>query len=449
MTLPLQLANSDVRNDFNREISAEHLISDILQTVFEFCLESERGFAFSNDPDYNPWQQAPFNISQVCRSWRKISLSHSILWSKFTISCEPSLPLSRNLHTGLALWLHRSGTNPLDFTYNLEKLQKGVTESDYENAIGLLMGSCDRWRTVDFNAPFELTLGGPYLLRVPQVEKLKLRAHRNVIVDLRYSKQLQDLSLDLCSSAAAAGPKHIIDGVFPNLRCCKLFIYPDNSGGWLRLRPCLQNIFSSSPLIDLNVAFGIGGTAPPLLESSVFLPHLLSFKIICTPSTAVSFLTAITTPKLQHLDIFIFGGEDHASYALMEFIERSRPPLNTLNIYDHQDNLQVSREIQILSPIPNLKKLRLDCKLPLSFIESLTFSKDPDIPCLCPSLEDIQLIQWEALDEGTSKALVNMVISRWRRADRTLKKIRVQKFEGEDNMKEIATCKSEGLVVVT
>ncbi|KIO13143.1 hypothetical protein M404DRAFT_560982 [Pisolithus tinctorius Marx 270] len=88
--------------------------ADVMANVFEHCVHGL---------DYYPCvgknRQAPLSLSQVCRSWRKLSFALPCLWTRFQVNVDyPVRPSNwdrtiRSMIMSVRLWLSRSQSLPV------------------------------------------------------------------------------------------------------------------------------------------------------------------------------------------------------------------------------------------------------------------------------------------------------------------------------------------------
>lgn len=105
---------------------------EILANIFMLCLPTHPG----SDP-----KQAPLLLGQVCRSWRKISLSTPLLWSRIRIG---KVGNEGERSGALRMWLERSGDCPLSLHYRATKVYE-----DDALVWDAVIGCPDRWEHLD------------------------------------------------------------------------------------------------------------------------------------------------------------------------------------------------------------------------------------------------------------------------------------------------------------
>ncbi len=101
--------------------TAQIMHEDLLYLIFLHALPSK---IKSDGSRIEIGTVEPMNFSMVCRSWRAVVLSHSILWSRIIIHHDGyrPKPVSPSLRLFLSKWLRHSKNSPLSINFDLHRL---------------------------------------------------------------------------------------------------------------------------------------------------------------------------------------------------------------------------------------------------------------------------------------------------------------------------------------
>ena len=154
---------------------------EILQEVMQYCLPYDHGQGLST---------LPWNVSQVCTSWRGVAFASPKLWTKIgTIHLHKPHTSHSSFAKQLQLIIERSQSFPVDIAITAEHF-KGTTHP----LLKVLVASCAKWRSLDLT---DFTV--PLLYTLKSV-KGKLSALEELTVDIRNRESLET-PVDLFSIA--------------------------------------------------------------------------------------------------------------------------------------------------------------------------------------------------------------------------------------------------------
>ncbi|KAJ7680736.1 hypothetical protein DFH06DRAFT_1315477 [Mycena polygramma] len=159
-----------LRKHVARCCPARRLPVELWDIIFENCVPSTPGPSLV---------EAPLNVSQVCRSWRDIALSHSVLWSTLAINTncshtEGSYALE-TLRDIIQLWLGRSVTRLLSVSLTQSGEDKSTGGMSF--LLEAVLAHTTNLRGLEVRAP-ETCLGplASPALYLPELEHLKIES---------------------------------------------------------------------------------------------------------------------------------------------------------------------------------------------------------------------------------------------------------------------------------
>ncbi|KAJ6498733.1 hypothetical protein C8R45DRAFT_93465 [Mycena sanguinolenta] len=137
---------------------------DIIETIFLACLPTHRNCAMSA-------QEAPVLLGRICGSWRAISLSTPLLWSRLHIVEPARMPNSTHIvaaayETKVAqrlevarAWLRRSGSCPLSISlqtglhHNMPLPASSTSTPSEDLFLNILIPLALRWQDISLTIP--------------------------------------------------------------------------------------------------------------------------------------------------------------------------------------------------------------------------------------------------------------------------------------------------------
>ena len=148
---------------------------DILQEIFIACLPTANNAVMSR-------LEPPILLTQICSSWRNVAHATPQLWNSLHIA----IPCSENFSSmtveqhidrrskAIQEWLSRSAAYPLDIS--LGRCRDSDLDEFYEKIIDSLIRFSERWRNIEFSAPFQALVPVANLppSKVPLLETLSL-----------------------------------------------------------------------------------------------------------------------------------------------------------------------------------------------------------------------------------------------------------------------------------
>lgn len=434
----------------------QNLGFDVLAQIFGYYIDNKR------NQDLPLRSKAPFNLSWVCRSWRRVVFDSEELWPLFDIRGEEDEE-SGLLLSFLSLYLAYSRDTPVDTRITLgHPFQFTCTEVDEVDefspiceallpmahaTIAMLKEHKHRFRHIqlEFNilAPLakQLRRRDYHLSDMPILEELDLffpcdtrvgsRAENLTKLDLSVSKELRTLGL-YGNFAVSFGRGTGWCGTFIDLTSVVLegvSVSPAHP----TLLDCYA-VFLAAPNI-VNFIGKICSRKDAEVDYSQFrriVAHSLRMLAIGTTlkyDWAIrAFFHVVSAPNLEGLSV-IFPRERSVEestrgwtdFGIPEFIERSGCKLE---YFVSQAKPMTDDElIDVLRLSPDLRSLKIEdgVNITARTITSLILSQDDDEGCvqpefgLCPRLELIGLRRCDFEEGGNSvvRPFVGMLTSRW------------------------------------
>ncbi|KAJ6465109.1 hypothetical protein C8R47DRAFT_54267 [Mycena vitilis] len=264
---------------------------------------------------------APLSVSQVCRSWRDISLSNSVLWSNLAVNTSCSHPLEP-LCDLIPLWLGRSVTRLLSASLAQSAEDKSTTF--LPSLLKVVLAHAKKLRGLEVRAPASCLhpLGSPALY-LPELEHLKIEApgpeqSTTVVLPLDRAPRLRNLAaLDISFDAA-----HI--SVFDYRQLTELTLLPDVKAPgsvFLTADEALYFLFDAPKLRTLRLAVTDREPRRKLVSQADALHSLsLYFHDVRTymprrHERIGIFFSLLRTPNLQHLLVKDCGEDDPPAFS--------------------------------------------------------------------------------------------------------------------------------------
>ncbi|KAH8119553.1 hypothetical protein DFH11DRAFT_1740248 [Phellopilus nigrolimitatus] len=353
---------------------------EIVLEIFFECLFSRPHHTLSI-------RQAPLNVSQTCRYWRNVALSSSKLWAHLVLCSRKSSFQTAQLQYILAAmntWFLRSNKAPLSFNMHISipDFSDKALRSSAEQVVSSLFSQQNRWKNIklvciglDFSETFYLEATS-----MPLIESLQLRFSPNK--GYYYPSPRFEGILDLTSST-----------LLKTLNC----------RGSILLNPSASAQLELVQRDLLRVSIRNPRSPRPHACTSTFAQAVAR-----EVGSADSSHREADTPGLVSLQIN--SAHEQAGEVLVDFMQRSQPPLEHLAITNgcpEDDEL-----LDILRSLPALQSLFIGTAV-LSYYFLLGMTLGSPWGALCPALETIVFHDvggWEG-DEGL---VAEMLVPRWR-----------------------------------
>ncbi|THV08651.1 hypothetical protein K435DRAFT_708618 [Dendrothele bispora CBS 962.96] len=379
---------------------ARRLPREILASIFETCVR-------------DGWTRTPFTVSHVCSQWRAAANIPTV-WSRIYVNLDARDPYGRTL-----FWITKSQTVLLDISLEIHS-----DISSLSRIIDLLLSHCSRWRSLTVTSSVlsyanillnQCSIYFPRLsaLNVSITEEFDRLDGEDVILPaLRTSftnaPALRTLTITQNSLPSA--------GAFPPSMTSLSITLPttESTGEAIVLSMNkLLNIIESvaTQLKHLSVAIPLGqerkfihdhdltrSITLPLLESLILMgTEDLHVALFCLHTPALTRLQLISSVESRGLVDDVVGG------GLVQLIQRSNPPLQSLQLRD----VDISHRsfLDCFASLPKLKVLRLhDSEISNDVFEFLRGEQG-----YCPELSMLDL-RWCGQINGST--LVRLVQSR-------------------------------------
>ncbi len=275
---------------------------DVLKHIFSFCVHGVYDILEEDDvPNSLGSRKPPWTLSQVCRSWRRVSLSTASLWRCLSIDFEQYRePKDVHLHQFM-LGLHIQRARQCQLTIRLSS----VNDISSHAFIPILLTSIPHWKHLR--------------TCIPAKSLAVLSTYGSYLESLHY------LQIGL-PDAHAASPIHAFE-MAQNLRIldidstlCRHICLPD--GGKV-----LTKLVIHGPFVNYILSFL--RKTPHIQELELHFVASKSFERLSSP---------IMMPKLTSLVISEWNGAAHSSIAHL-FESLKLPTLSILQVtLDNEDN---------------------------------------------------------------------------------------------------------------
>ncbi|KAJ7735969.1 hypothetical protein B0H16DRAFT_1574926 [Mycena metata] len=309
---------------------------EITSKIFLDCLPEE-----CDDPvrPYPSQDEAPLVLTRVCRDWRTIALSTSMLWSHVRIeldSDEGRGSLDSKWVALLDIWLQRSQQQPLSLVVS----NHSYADPD-ETLLRVLDSHSRRWRNVALKLPFNYF---PRLAArsLPLLERLTLSAHGspdiiNPISAFRHAPILRHVCFE--------GGMHPADVNLPWEQLTSVELYGASADDCLELLRLAPNV--TRCVLDVQYdSHGLAIGSP--------LPSLSSFTFTGPASWGI--LRFLAMPALQRLDLSRCSPSRNFA-PIIQFLKRSECDLRELKIYVRSTS--AVQTIFLLHLLPSLTSVDL------------------------------------------------------------------------------------------
>ncbi|KAL5513931.1 hypothetical protein ACEPAG_2692 [Sanghuangporus baumii] len=372
---------------------------------------------------YDESVRAPLLVSHICSSWRRLALSTGELWCQLCVDYESFERRKRRkmMMEVFQTWLLRSKSCPLNYLFRCYLGEEREVDIEVhhcaERIMTMLLAEQHRWADVHFSwqgVQLSPEFPGIVLTNMPMLTSLSLsfqinEMSRRPLINVTKSSRLKslrlygdyDLELGKKPFFALTEPSKL--GFVSNIpRSCAIdafFILC-----FLRNAPFLSEFHVETFRgWDGNKLSSGPDNHTPLLV------HELRALTLNGCYTAAYVLERVTLPCLTAL---LYDNEryDSADRTLLNFFERSRPPLTYLEIW--RNDLFEDPAI-ILQSLPGLRDLRIKyTDISIQLFHALTIKEDRQIAC--PALSSLWLEELDPTSTGSAgiEALISMVKSR-------------------------------------
>ncbi|KLO04941.1 hypothetical protein SCHPADRAFT_741520 [Schizopora paradoxa] len=433
-------------------MTVDDLPNEILCDIFSLAIQRSRAAPqiFKSGDDFRDCA-ALIEISRVCRRWREAALADSLIWSSFCIILDkPTAESLRQATRYASICFGRSRDTPLTFFVSISELD----DLRISHPLMLeLVAHEERWSRIAIS----ITRAPDALRSLKAAEEIDRQFA--VCVKNAGRRLLREFHFNLASWFT-----YSMNDPLPSLETLKIADYKLNERlhtlpMWLPLAQNLvelditndKAVFSFFCLSQMKRRKGVPA------ENHVFL--LPKLKTLRAPP---DFFSRLTCPALERYTMGYLPLSQTPLNCFQGFIERSVPPLHTLdvkNAYITLADFETARgyfipEITTLTATPSI----------FIFFETLTEkSPEGDFPLLLPSLETLQLFKCNG---ELIPFISSLTTSRWGVASpgRSLKSVKLTQWSGsipkflsikpssriqlkKVNLKwrEIAQCVKEGL----
>lgn len=353
---------------------ANRLPNELLTEIFTLTLPNPWDYATTINKE-SIQMIPPRNLLRVCRRWRDVVSSTPKLWSQWALSIDGNVEghfrmLMAFLHQYVAL----SRDSPLSFCLNWRDDPDQV--QDYRR---IFFSTQCRWRRVELLGS-SVSIDAAQLARAPLIELVLYFVNSELTgnSDTLTLGALRVLCLSWCHQS------------------------------YLTLLPHAFNIEELSVEHDFIGDHDLDPLPP------MHFKHLRSL-LIC----GIDMLDALTCPALLHLNVA--KGDPSI---LLSFIQRSRPPLQSLKTRVDTASLLLPS----LSLLPSLLSLTLCWTDVDSLFHDEMRKRDStaDGFNMCPLLQDMTFFRYK--NNGDDK-LIGLICSRWHASARTIRSVTLMGME--------------------
>ncbi|KAK0440838.1 hypothetical protein EV421DRAFT_1960830 [Armillaria borealis] len=348
---------------------------DVLRHIFSFCVHEvydlleERDTLNSLDSRHPPW-----TLSQVCRSWRRVSLSTASLWRCLSIDFEQYLkPKDVHLHQFM-LGLHLQRARQYQLTIRLSSV-KDVSSHAF---IPILLTSIPYWKHLRTCIPSKslaaLSTYGSYLESLLYLEVYLPEDHAASPTGIHAFEMAQSLRILEIESTL-----------------CHHVYLPDGGHGLTDLTihgPFIKHIFSflrKTPNVKKLKLYFEASKPFERLNSPILMPQVTKLVISewdeVAPSSIAHLFESLELPKLSSLT-FDLDNEDSDGTVLVfpEILPHHRcHKLRRLEVVASRSKVGKPGLIDLLTRATNLKHFAVSAKIvEKDLLSALTRSNDND-----------------------------------------------------------------------
>lgn len=432
----------------------ERLPQDILHRIFLACLPT-------NLAAEDLLTESPWNISQVCQSWRSIALLSPGLWAHFQLHAFNAADFDSGwAFERMKRWTNLSKDALLTVSLEIEDGRSPQTD----RIVRCLLDEGHRWKTIQMTMLTSSALWP--------------------VSSIRCQTSLQHLAL---RGAALGSPRNDLrvlmdDSQPPNLRSMKIvgrFSLVTNAGGL----PDLQNLQyiptnlqaggsflsllrSASSIVELDTSLNIMPT--PDAQTMVVLPRLRRLALDCKGfrvDQASFFFDNVVFPSLSALRLRVCNVSGNVSTwaAIGGACRRSNPPLQAacfiavpgkvegVGAYAFSDEC-VQGFTNLLRAMNQLTQLEVYEALVTNTLLDELAAQVGSEASICPKLKSLALgCPW--LPFLSESPIIGLVTSRWRLKSRSFKlsmrcKMAQPHIVHTLEAAEVKECVAQGLVLV-
>ncbi|KAK7447071.1 hypothetical protein VKT23_014283 [Stygiomarasmius scandens] len=299
---------------------------EILSEIFSYCLPNDR--TATRDVS-----EVPLVLGQICRRWKRVSLSTPLLWTSIHVviptkgDTDRICSLLESRRRGVEEWLARSGELPLVvslycnlFHEELDVWRNGDPPEQVTSMIGTIVRRFTRWKKVQFHVSamafnlIQTCMGTEW----KSSDLRFLQAFEIYATECFYEKHTAFLSKILgapcMSSVGFLNVKCLVEDLsFTNLS----YLYFYGSQSWDNSeQTCLQILSQCPNLLSCALpSFRFSNSSSAALNP-VFLPHLQKLSVRIDDAGYLHsmrdahvirghpFFNFITAPSLQSLDVY-------------------------------------------------------------------------------------------------------------------------------------------------
>ncbi|KAF9043843.1 hypothetical protein BDZ89DRAFT_1155888 [Hymenopellis radicata] len=117
----------------------------------------------------------PWNVAEVCHSWREIAISTPRLWTKFSFNLNYMRPVAAQEEWAAITNLQLCRCLKYDIDMALSAASESVLGNCAELILPLILETAPRWRSLAITLPrFELAFLAPIAGRLPNLQKLSI-----------------------------------------------------------------------------------------------------------------------------------------------------------------------------------------------------------------------------------------------------------------------------------
>ncbi|KAJ7441969.1 hypothetical protein B0H11DRAFT_2292257 [Mycena galericulata] len=393
------------------------LPDDVVREIFVAALPSDRNAIMSED-------EAPLLLSHISQGWRNLALSTPRLWSTLHIvtppvsSLQSYIPKLHQINGAVVTWLSRSGTLPVSISLISPLLHspRGASEEDISalveaarsasiTLIQTLIEFCTRWRSIWFRISDDSYLTPLAALSVSDVPKLSSVGMTMVSGETDWNSMsfLGTPSLRAVSLREGAHTSPISWDALTHLSFHFLGVTLSFDDMLAMLRHCIN-------LEVLNLTVSNNQTHDQMHAQPCQMAHLWRLSLMNAGGNnfITNFLHQLSAPNLRILEFH--GPFDSVNPSPLLTLISSSDGLEhlRLSVYD----ITVDFLIEMLQRAPALRELALASE-PVLPLPPGSWRHIPDDrllslldPTLCPRLQRLTLLQFDALSDDALLAFV-------------------------------------------
>ncbi|KAJ7730705.1 hypothetical protein DFH07DRAFT_1065961 [Mycena maculata] len=374
--------------------SVRRVPTDIMQEIFVASLPSGQNSTITE-------QDAPLLLCHICRAWRSLALSTPRLWASLHISVPYGDRIS-SMNNVVNEWLSRSGILPLSISVAF--IPRVPDSAPTSMLLNTLVNFSSRWEHIRFRFPVY-----EYLNPLASLSPSDVPILRTVAMDIfhRFDDQewnnLGFIGTPSLHSAMIPSKTHgdslnllLIPVQWERLRRLSIqgtyYTYSDVALAILQKCTLLETL-------SLSIMHASGNLSP---ATPCRMDHLRNLYVSYHNSQPDDFFAHLIAPRLVCLEYM--GASSDSQYPFMPML--SSCSLECLRLKP-TSAVYTESLIGVLSLVPTLRQLVLSGEpwlqdagvLDGRFILSLNRMDAGDV--LCPDLEQIELLYFDALSDQT------------------------------------------------